>query len=117
MLTFFTHVDSMQYRSTFSYKAHRIAAGVGVYAEETAAHGKSFSKRRYKRSATFVALSIGGGHAREMPHLSAGARVALAIDVQVDVRIRREALPAVDLVAEQVLHHRRRSDAFGRAER
>src|SRR4029079_14479076 len=31
----------------------------------SAAHGKSFSKRRYKRSATFVALSIGGGHARE----------------------------------------------------
>ena len=41
-----------------------------------------------------------------MAHLTAGTRLSLSIQVQAGAGFRQQILPAIDIVADQVLHHR-----------
>src|SRR4051794_17785085 len=52
-----------------------------------------------------------------MAHLAAGAGSALAVDVDVEAGVRDQLGPAVDVVADEIVHHRAAPDEIGRSGR
>src|SRR6476619_1113278 len=52
-----------------------------------------------------------------MAHLAAGAALAFAVDVNVEVRLGDQRGPAVDVVAYEIVHHGALADELGRPRR